>query len=177
MVRLVPAHQWLSQQDEALCVRINRVSSIHWLRTSLCLVSRLGDGAFWYALMLSLLGCRGHTALAPVLHMVLTGAICTLLYKWLKNKTTRPRPYERNRAIRLAAHPLDRYSFPSGHTLRAVAFTLIALYYYPALVPLLLPVTLLISLSRIALGLHYPSDVLAGVAIGGIIALVSLLIW
>lgn len=92
MARPMPAHQWLSQQEEALCVRINRASSIHWLRTSLCLVSRLGDGVFWYALMLSLLGWRGHAALVPVLHMVLTGAICTLLYKWLKNKTTRPRP-------------------------------------------------------------------------------------
>src|SRR5215813_4154185 len=128
-------------------------------------------------LLLGILAWRGHTGTTVVLHMVCTGAACTLLYKWLKAKTTRLRPYQRNRAIQLAGNPLDPYSFPSGHTLHAVAFTLIGLYYYPVLAALLLPFTLLVALSRIVLGLHYPSDVLASVAIGAMVATVSLLLW
>ena len=62
--------------------------------------------------------------------------------------------------------PLDEFSFPSGHTLHAVSFTLIALAYFPMLAPLLVPFTLLVALSRIVLGLHYPSDVLAATVIG-----------
>jgi len=54
---------------------------------------------------------------------------------------------------------------------------LIGLYYYPVLAALLLPFTLLVALSRIVLGLHYPSDVLASVAIGAMVATVSLLLW
>jgi len=177
MPRTLPAHQWLSQQDEALCLRINHASRIQWLCRGFRLVSRLGDGIFWYALLIGILAWRGHSGMTPVLHMVFTGAVCTLLYKWLKGKTGRPRPYQRNRAIQLAADPLDQYSFPSGHTLHAVAFTLLSLYYYPALAALLLPFTLLVALSRIVLGLHYPSDVLAGVAIGSAVAALSLLIW
>ncbi len=177
MPKAVPAHEWLSQQDEALCVRLNQASRIQWLCTTLCVVSRLGNGVFWYVLMLAILTWRGPLAITPVLHMVVTGAVCTLLYKWIKTKTTRPRPYHRNQAIQVVAHPLDQYSFPSGHTLHAVSFTLVAVYYYPVLASLLLPFTVLVALSRVALGLHYPSDVLAGVAIGGAVASLSLFVW
>jgi undecaprenyl-diphosphatase len=55
--------------------------------------------------------------------------------------------------------PLDEFSFPPD-TLHAVSFTIVALAYYPWLAPLLVPFTLGVALSRVVLGLHYPSDVL-----------------
>ena len=66
------------------------------------------------------------------------------------------------------------YSFPSGHTLHAVAFTVVALGYYPWLAALLIPFTASVAVSRVVLGLHYPSDVLAATAIGSALAGVSL---
>ena len=68
--------------------------------------------------------------------------------------------------MRVAA-ALDRYSFPSGHTLHAVCFTTLVVGEFPdpwAL--LLIPFSLLVAISRVTLGLHYPSDVLAGGALG-----------
>jgi undecaprenyl-diphosphatase len=62
-----------------------------------------------------------------------------MLYRWLKAKTSRPRPYLVNRAITCNARPLDQFSFPSRHTLHAVAFTAIAIAYYPQLAFLLIP--------------------------------------
>jgi undecaprenyl-diphosphatase len=88
----------------------------------------------------------------------------------LKAKISRPRPYQVNRAISCSARPLDQFSFPSGHTLHAVAFTAIAVTYYPHLAFLLVPFALLVALSRMVLGLHYPNDVLAGAAIGAAVA-------
>jgi len=76
-------------------------------------------------------------------------------------------------AVRAGAEPLDAFSFPSGHTLHAAAFSIIAISYYPALAWLLIPFSVLVALSRVVLGLHYPSDVLAGAALGAIIARVS----
>jgi undecaprenyl-diphosphatase len=66
--------------------------------------------------------------------------------------------------------PLDRYSFPSGHTLHAVCFTTLATSHVPGLAPVLLPFAALVAASRVVLGLHYPSDVLVGAALGASLA-------
>lgn len=162
--------------DVWLCLRLSRAAHIQWLRMLLRAVSRLGDGVFWYALMLLLLAADGTAAIAPVLHMVAPGLAGTILYRWLKAKTLRPRPYQVNQAINCNARPLDQFSFPSGHTLHAFAFTAIAIAYYPQLAFLLIPFACMVALSRVVLGLHYPSDVLAGAAIGAAIAGFSLVL-
>jgi len=124
--------------------------------------------------MVALLAANGAKALIPVAHMAATGLACTLLYKWLKSKTSRPRPFAVESAVHAGVDPLDAFSFPSGHTLHAVAFSAIAVAYYPMLAVLLAPFTVLVALSRVVLGLHYPSDVLAGAALGALIAYASL---
>ena len=164
----------LSALDAAWCLRINCSSRYPSVRSLFRLVSRLGDGVFWYALMLGLLALYGRAALPTCVHMLLAGGCGTLVYKLLKHYTLRPRPYQVIQAISLGTAPLDKFSFPSGHTLHAVTFTLVALEYYPWLAWLLLPFTLLVAASRLVLGLHYPTDVLAGAALGAMIAEISL---
>ncbi len=159
--------------DLQVCLRSNRVCRrVSW-RLLFRGISVLGDGMAWYALMAFLLLRDRDAAVVPVLHMVAVGLVCTVAYKWLKKRTLRPRPYQAHAGIEHFAAPLDRFSFPSGHTLHAVAFTLVALAYYPALAWLLLPFTLLIAVSRVVLGLHYPSDVLVGALLGAAIAALS----
>jgi undecaprenyl-diphosphatase len=68
---------------------------------------------------------------------------------------------------------LDRYSFPSGHTLHAVALTLVVTTTYPAFAWILVPFTLLVATSRVVLGLHYPTDVVAGAGLGTSLALLA----
>lgn len=106
--------------------------------------------------------------------MAATGLAVLLLYKGLKRWTRRPRPYAADLRIRAWVAPLDEFSFPSGHTLHAVSFTIVALAYYPWLAPLLVPFTLGVALSRVVLGLHYPSDVLAATGIAVLLASASL---
>ncbi len=159
--------------DSSLCIRVNRTSQYLWVRWFFRLVSRLGDGVFWYTIMLGIWLTQGDAGLGPVMHMALVGLFGTLLYKWLKGKTLRPRPYEVHQDIWLTGRPLDRFSFPSGHTLHAVSFGIVAVAYYPELAWIIAPFTALVAMSRVVLGLHYPSDVLAGAAIGTLIALLS----
>jgi undecaprenyl-diphosphatase len=166
----------MSEWDSSLCIRVNRTSHYLWVRLWFRLISRLGDGMFWYAVMLGIVLTQGDAGVVPAVHMGLAGLTGTLIYKWLKGKTLRPRPYEVHQDIWLTGRPLDRFSFPSGHTLHAVAFCSVGLTYYPELAWLLLPFTLMVGMSRVILGLHYPSDVIAGAAIGGAIASLTFLI-
>jgi undecaprenyl-diphosphatase len=174
MPRLDATLETIRRWDERTCARFNRAIRVRALLHLFRAVSWLGNGIFWYALMLALLLAHGPHAALPVLHMAGVGLVCTLLYRLLKKGTLRPRPYEVHAHIAAGAVPLDRYSFPSGHTLHAVAFSLVAAAYYPELAPLAASMTALVAASRIVLGLHYPSDVLAGAALGGAVALASL---
>ena len=152
--------------DETWCLRLNRASGVRWVRALFRAASRLGDGVFWYVLMGGILLADGSAAASLLLRMVAVGTAGLVLYKWLKKRTSRPRPYQVRAAIRLGADPLDPFSFPSGHTLHAVAFAVLVTAYHPPLAWLVWPFTLLVAASRVVLGLHYPTDVLAGTAIG-----------
>ena len=166
----------LQHWDLDWCLRCNRTSQSRWVKQGFCIVSRLGDGMFWYAIMLGILLIEGRDGALPCLHMLAAGLASLGIYKLIKTGASRPRPHEVSQAIAPGMPPLDRFSFPSGHTLHAVAFSVVALVYYPALVWLLVPFTVLVALSRPILGLHYPSDVLAGALIGALIAGISFII-
>jgi len=136
--------------DSNLCIAVNQTSQVRLIRDLFRLMSRLGDGLFWYSLMLLILLFEGSEGLLPVLHMALAGLSGTLLYKWLKGKTLRPRPFEVHQDIFMTGKPLDKFSFPSGHTLHAVVFGLVAINYYPALSFIIMPFVSMVALSRVS---------------------------
>ena len=104
-----------------LCISFNRAAWLGRMRQLFRIVSRLGNGVFWYVLMVALLAFYGDAAVRTVLHMVIVGLLCSLVSRGLKVRTFRPRPYQVSQAITCNARPLDPYSFRSGHTLHAVA--------------------------------------------------------
>ena len=166
--------QQINRWDVALCQSCNRLSRRFTVRCLFLLVSRLGDGLFWYTLMAAMLLRYQTEALHAVLHMLAAGLVGTVIYQLIKGKTLRPRPFHVYPSIVRVGKTLDKFSFPSGHTLHAVAFGIIAVFHFPVLLWLVAPFVLLVALSRPILGLHYPSDVLAGAALGAAIAFASL---
>ncbi len=160
----------LGSGEWRLCLACNRWAARRAISRFFSIVSRLGDGAFWYTLMLALAALGGTQGVRAAAHMAVVGITTALLYRTLKRWTQRPRPYRAHHGIIAHVPPLDEFSFPSGHTLHAVSFTLVALAWFPALAVILLPFTVLVALSRVILGLHYPSDVLAATAIGCLLA-------
>jgi undecaprenyl-diphosphatase len=168
---------FLARVDAAeygLCRRLNRGASLRAVRELFQVASRLGDGLVWYALILALPLLYGAAGMHAALIMALTGAFGVGLYKALKNVFVRERPFITHSGISLGAVPLDRYSFPSGHTLHAVSFTCQAVAWFPELGWVLVPLATLIAASRVVLGLHYPTDVLAGAGIGAALAALGL---
>ncbi len=158
-----------------LCQRMAGLS-IHrpWLAT-LRLASKLGDWPVWMALIALQPLLHGVQGWAYLLQYSVTALFAIGMYRLLKTRLCRERPFITfDGSIACTEPALDRYSFPSGHTMHAVMFCLLTASHSPWLLILLAPLSLLIALSRVGLGLHYLSDVVAGALIGTTFAWASL---
>ena len=156
---------------------LHRAARYQLLVQVLVIVSRLGNGVLWYALIGALALLGGTDGRDVAMQMLLAGALNLPLYFWLKQSIGRPRPFVPCPDIRACARALDRFSFPSGHALHAFTFLVICTWYYPLAAFVLVPTVVLIAVSRVALGLHYPSDVLAGAVVGTVVASGVLLLY
>ena len=113
------------------------------------------------------LGSAGYEAAG---RMAIAGIVGLIVYKILKKLLVRERPYIGLVGIDCAMPPLDRYSFPSGHTLHEVMFATLTTHYLPELSLVFGGFAVLVAVSRVVLGLHYPTDVVVGAALGYAIA-------
>ena len=166
----------LNELEAPVCRRWSRSTRERWFFWPFALISRVGNGVFWYSLMVVLPIADGIDGLRTALHMLLTSGVALVIYESLKGMTQRVRPCHYDIDTSAGVPPLDQFSFPSGHTLHAVSFSTVALFYYPQLAWVLLPFTLLVAASRVVLGLHYPSDVLAASLVGLALGYSSLLV-
>jgi len=130
------------------------------------MATRLGDGYIWYALGVLILlfgGQKRYAAAGAASSAALAGIV---VFKVLKRLSQRPRPCALTPHCWSKVLPPDKFSFPSGHTMTAFSIALVLSYFYPSLEAALFFTAASISISRIVLGMHYLSDVLAGVVLG-----------
>ena len=151
----------LAAFDLSLCLRLRALSTGR-TRAFFVGVSRAGDGWLWLGIAVFLPLVAGPAGWRATREMLLIGTLSLPTYLLLKRATARPRPCVETGDLEPLLEPLDVYSFPSGLTLHAVAFTLVAGDHLPTLLWVLVPMAVLIALSRLVLSLHYPSDVVAG---------------
>ena len=161
--------------DMSLVRMLNRTMTLKGVQPFFSMVSWLGNGKFWYALMLVLPLCS-PVGWRASLHMGIVALVNLQLYRFIKKRAQRPRPCNACEDILRGTAPLDEFSFPSGHTMHAIGFTVIALAWFPQLALILTVFTVLTILSRMILGLHYPTDVLLGAGLGFAVAKVSLMV-
>lgn len=162
------------EQELNWCYQINLLNRATWAQQYFGLVSRLGDWPAWLLLGVWIMVWGGPLRFWILLHLLALGVFSLALYGALKNTSKRPRPLRMRKDLTTTIAPLDEFSFPSGHTLQAVSLSTVALHYFPALTAVLLVFTLSVAASRVILGLHYPSDVLAAAGIGFLLARVSI---
>ena len=168
--RPLPAwHRW-AERDRSWSRALHRCAGRPALVWLLVAVSRAADGGIWYAAMLALPWLGGERGTACALRMLTVALVNLVIYKIMKRHFARPRPYVACPGIRACTPSLDEHSFPSGHVMHAVGFSALLSAYFPWLAWWVWPFTALVALSRVALGLHYPSDVLVGAAMGWFMA-------
>jgi undecaprenyl-diphosphatase len=134
-------------------------------------ITRLGNG-WLYPIAAALLFLTSFQSAARC--VVAAGASLALaftIYPPLKRVLARTRPCHYDERLAAGPKPLDRYACPSGHAMTAAAFGVPMIFAAPLVAaPIVVGGCLLVSWSRLALGHHYVSDILAGTLIGGAIA-------
>ena len=103
----------------------------------------------------------------PILWQALVSlAMSLVIYEGVKLSTRRPRPFAANPLIKAEVPPLDKYSFPSGHTMNNLAVASTVFYCVPQYgwIMMLLPLTW--GLLRVYFGVHWLTDVLCGFVLG-----------
>lgn len=165
---------YFDRLEIGLCLRLNALSHMRAVRAFFQRVSRLGDYPAYLITGVACAAMLEDSGARFLLQCVATAGIGIVLYKFLKNWLVRERPYVTHAGISCAAAPLDKYSFPSGHTMHAVSFAILFSAHVPEMLWLMAPFAGLVALSRIILGLHYPTDVLVGAVLGAGLASVSL---
>ncbi|GHE19616.1 phosphatase PAP2 family protein [Halomonas urumqiensis] len=160
-----------------LCQQIGRLNFYRPWLAALRLASKLGDWPVWVALILAQPWIAQQEPGLRIAQYTLTAGIAIIVYRLLKTRLCRERPFITfHTAITCTEPARDRYSFPSGHTMHAVMFCVLTSVHAPWLLPMLIPLALMIAISRVGLGLHYLSDVLAGAMLGLAFAQLSLAI-
>lgn len=157
----------LKRKDREMLLWIQENLRSEKLTKRMKMITFLGDGGWFWIAMAMVFLCFGKTRKAGVCMCVsiMIGAVCTNLV--LKNWQKRPRPYD-------AIHELERligkqhdWSFPSGHTTASFAAAqVIYLMVSKSWGKAALTLATLVAYSRMYLGVHYLSDVLAGVSVG-----------
>jgi undecaprenyl-diphosphatase len=164
----IPGHMldYISARDHRLMRRVHRWKPPRWFRLWMIYATRSGDGWLWYGFTGFIMIFGGSARLAAV--GAAWSACCTgaVLFLVLKKLTGRRRPNTLVPHCWATLLPPDQFSFPSGHTISAFAFTVAVSSFYPALLGVLLFCALSVATSRIVLGMHFLSDVVVGALMG-----------
>jgi undecaprenyl-diphosphatase len=156
----------ITKSDYNVMRRANNWEAPRWVRAYVIGSTRGGDGWLWYALGPVILLFGGENRFAALGAALVAAVLSVLLFIWLKRFTGRRRPCQIEPHCWATLLPPDQFSFPSGHTMTAFAVAIPLMLFYPSLTIGLLFCALSIAMSRILLGMHFLSDVLAGALIG-----------
>jgi undecaprenyl-diphosphatase len=158
--------RFIARRDHGLMLRVNNWHAPNWVRAWMIWATRGGDGWLWYAVTLAILFFGGEERwAAAAAAWTAAGAGCGV-FLLLKRRTCRKRPCAIAEHCWAQLLPPDQFSFPSGHSITAFAIAVSLSLFYPSLLTILLFCAASIALSRIVLGMHFLSDVVAGCVIG-----------
>ena len=164
---------FIAHRDHSLMRRINRWPAPRWIRVWMMCATRGGDGWLWYGMGLVILLFGGDERFLAVLAAALAAGVGITIFLRIKKATGRKRPNCFEPHCWATLLPPDQFSFPSGHTITAFAVAISLSMFYPSLAIGLIFCAVSVALSRILLGMHFLSDVLAGAVIGSSLAVGS----
>lgn len=160
---------FIESRDMRIMQRVHRWKAPLWIRQWMLCATRGGDGWLWYIIGTAILVFGGPPGRHAVAESSFAATIGIFLFLWLKRTTGRRRPCAIEPHCWASLLPPDQFSFPSGHTITAFAVSLPLMIHFPELAPPLLFCALSVAISRILLGMHFLSDVVAGALLGALL--------
>lgn len=158
--------EWLQHQENRIFCWVNQRLKHSWLDRLFNMITHLGGATATIAIALCL-SLFGHNSWRIAgFHCCVVLALSHIPVALMKRKYPRLRPYLVLPDTHTCKKPLTDPSFPSGHTTAIFSVAVPLAYINPWMATVVLPIAFLVSLSRIYLGLHYPSDCLAGSILG-----------
>lgn len=164
---------YIAHRDQVLMRRVHRWHAPRWVRVWMLASTRAGDGWLWLAMGFVILLTGSEDRFRAFAAAALAAAAGVALFLRVKKLTGRRRPCHFEPHCWSKLLPPDQFSFPSGHTITAFSVAVSLSLFYPTLAAGLLFCAASVGASRIVLGMHFLSDVLAGAAIGTALAYVA----
>lgn len=162
----------ITSGDRKIMHQVNRWEPPRWFRAWMLASSRAGDCWLWLGLGVILLLFGGEQRFRVMFAGSAAAAAGWAIFFLIKRVIGRERPCTQEPHCWSKLLPPDRFSFPSGHTIMAFAIAVPVGICYPSLLAGLVFCAMSIAASRVILGLHYVTDVLAGIAIGCIVGII-----
>lgn len=137
-------------------------------------ISKTADGWFYlaFAVIYAAISWPNNLHFLKYYLMAFIGE--RLIYLVLKNSFRRNRPADAIQGFSSFVVPSDKFSFPSGHTSGAFLFAVLVASQIPLLFPMLLVWGVFVAMSRVFLGVHFPTDTVVGALLGSSVGFVAL---
>ncbi len=168
---------FITARDESLMRLANNWHAPRWIRAGAVVATRAGDGWLWGFIGVLVLAFGDAGRVQALGAAGIAAVLSILLFQLLKRWAGRRRPCHLEPHCWATLLPPDQFSFPSGHTMTAFAVSIALSQFYPSLVFPLMFFAISIAISRILLGMHFLSDVVAGAILGAGLGYVATLIF